>query len=179
MRSRRPNVANPFAKSLEPDRSVNAVKRPPALPFPALPRNGHKPPCPVSIYRPSVFVAGQLSIMLMRTGLIGYVGDCDLGETLVSKEKIEELLRQLHNELAEADNVDAELSEKLRGTAAEIQTALQRQPSLPATIDEAPESESTGVIDQLRDAAERFEDSHPTLTNTVGRIADALSQLGI
>jgi len=117
--------------------------------------------------------------MLMRTRLVGSVGYCDLGETLVSKEKIEELLRQLHNELAEADNVDAELSEKLRGTTAEIQTALQRQSTLPATIDEAPESESTGVIDQLRDAAERFEDSHPTLTNTVGRIADALSQLGI
>jgi hypothetical protein len=124
--------------------------------------------------------------MLIRTRMNGSMGYCDLGETLVSKEKIEELLRQLHNELAEADNVDAELSEKLRGTAAEIQTALQRQPALPATDDEASDndekasgSESTGVIDQLRDAAERFEDSHPTLTNTVGRIADALSQLGI
>lgn len=102
-----------------------------------------------------------------------------MGETLVSKEKIEELLRQLHNELAEAENVDADLSEKLRGTATEIQTALQRQQSLPAVLGESPDAESHGVIDQLRDAAERFEDSHPTLTNTVGRIADALSQLGI
>lgn len=124
--------------------------------------------------------------MLIRTRTNGSVGYRDLGETLVSKEKIEELLRQLHDELAEADNVDAELSEKLRGTAAEIQTALQRQPSPSATDDEASgndddasDSESPGVIDQLRDAAERFEDSHPTLTNTVGRIADALSQFGI
>jgi len=115
----------------------------------------------------------------MRPRLHVPVGYCDFGETLVSKEKIEELLRQLHNELAEADNVDADLSEKLRGTAVEIQTALQRQQSLSAVLGESPDTESHGVIDQLRDAAERFEDSHPTLTNTVGRIADALSQLGI
>jgi len=115
----------------------------------------------------------------MRTRLHRWGGYCDFGETLVSKEKIEELLRQLQNELAEADNVDADLSEKLRATATEIQTALHRQPPLPAVMGESPDAESAGVIDQLRDAAERFKDSHPTLTNTVGRIADALSQLGI
>jgi hypothetical protein len=107
------------------------------------------------------------------------LGYRDFGEILVSKEKIEELLRQLHNELAEANNVDAELSERLRGTAAEIQAAIQRQQPLPTTLDKTTDAEEAGVINQLRDAAERFEDSHPTLTNTVGRIADALSQLGI
>lgn len=117
--------------------------------------------------------------MLMRSRLNSSTGNRDSGETLVSKEKIEELLRQLHNELAEADDVDADLSEKLRGTATEIQTALARQQSLPEVLGDSDDAESPGVIDQLRDAAERFEDSHPTLTNTVGRIADALSQLGI
>jgi len=103
----------------------------------------------------------------------------DFGETLVSKEKIEDLLRQLHDELAEAEDVDADLSEKLRGAAAEIQTALERQYPMEDVSDSQTEGEPGGVIEQLRDAAERFEDSHPTLTNTVGRIADALSQLGI
>lgn len=98
----------------------------------------------------------------------------------MSKEKIEELLKQLHDELAAADNVDSELGQKLRGTAAEIQSALERQPTSHSTSDQDQDHPSQGgVIDQLRDAAERFEDSHPTLTNTVGRIADALSQLGI
>lgn len=97
----------------------------------------------------------------------------------MSKEKIEELLRQLHDELAEAEDVDADLSEKLRGAAVEIQTALERQQPLEEIADDQADDQPVGVIEQLREAAERFEDSHPTLTNTVGRIADALSQLGI
>ena len=92
----------------------------------------------------------------------------------MSKEKIVELLRQLHAELAVAEDLDSELSDQLRAATAEIEEVLEREEE----SSEA-ESESPGVIDQLRDAAERFEDSHPSLTNTVGRIADALSQLGI
>jgi len=102
-----------------------------------------------------------------------------LGESLVSKEKIAELLQQLHIELADADDLDAETSAQLRAASTEIRDALEREEPVQWVNSDSREEEPSTVIDQLRGAAERFEDSHPTLTNTVGRIADALAQLGI
>lgn len=89
----------------------------------------------------------------------------------MNKEKIAELLRQLHHELGDTEGLDQELADQLRAATQEIETVLGGEKGLA--------SAEPGVIDQLRQAAEQFEDSHPALTNTVGRIADALSQLGI
>ena len=92
----------------------------------------------------------------------------------MSKERLAELLHQLQVELADTDDLDAELSERLRATTAEVHQVLEREEA-----DAASEDSAQSLISQLRQAATRFEDSHPALTNTVGRIADALAQLGI
>lgn len=92
----------------------------------------------------------------------------------MNKDKIAQLLNQLHAELGDADGVDPALSERLRAATAALEEVLRGDPAVAAE----PEHPH-GMIEQLRDAATQFEDSHPTLTNTVGRIADALSQLGI
>lgn len=92
----------------------------------------------------------------------------------MNKDKIAQLLNQLQAELGDADGLDPALSEQLRSTTAAIQEVLERDEAV-ADEQEHPQ----GMIEQLREAATQFEDSHPTLTNTVGRIADALSQLGI
>lgn len=92
----------------------------------------------------------------------------------MSKERLADLLQQLQVELSNTDDLDAELSEQLRATTTEIRQALERDDAA-----EPIEDDSQGMIAQLRQAAARFEDSHPALTNTVGRIADALAQLGI
>ena len=39
--------------------------------------------------------------------------------------------------------------------------------------------EHESLADRLRNAAGHFEESHPTLTAAVGRIADALSAIGV
>ena len=41
------------------------------------------------------------------------------------------------------------------------------------------ESGSAGIVDRLRGAMGRFEEDHPSLTAAVGRIADALANLGV
>jgi len=92
----------------------------------------------------------------------------------MSKERLADLLHQLQVELSSTEDLDQELSEQLRAATAEIRQALDREQSEPAADDS-----SQSMISQLRHAATRFEDSHPALTNTVGRIADALAQLGI
>jgi DNA repair ATPase RecN len=92
----------------------------------------------------------------------------------VSKQRLAALLHQLHVELSEADDIDESLGAQLRAATAEIRQVLERD-----EFDRTAAAPATGMIDQLRQAANRFEDSHPALTNTVGRVADALSQLGI
>lgn len=92
----------------------------------------------------------------------------------MSKERLSELLHQLQVELDATENLDEQVSEQLRGLTAEIRQTLQ-QDAVARPAADAPQ----GAIAQLRQAATRFEDTHPALTNTVGRIADALAQLGI
>jgi hypothetical protein len=41
------------------------------------------------------------------------------------------------------------------------------------------EDDPDGIVDDLRDEITRFEASHPTLANAIGRAADALSALGL
>lgn len=80
-----------------------------------------------------------------------------------------EILDELHATLEDAPEVGEEGRAALRKAAAEIRDAL-----------ECPDAErSESLTDQLQDAVERFEVAHPQLTQIVGRIADALSDLGI
>ena len=82
---------------------------------------------------------------------------------------LREELETLRNELAEGPDLDAESRELLAGLAADIERVLEDD----AAAGEVP------LAEQLADAAERFEASHPRLTALVGRIANALSNLGI
>lgn len=98
----------------------------------------------------------------------------------MSKQRLAELLQQLREELTEADDIDAEVDAWLRTASREIEDVLARDATEADT--KPPDIEpkrARGLIAQFREAADRFEDSHPALTNTVGRIADALAQLGI
>ena len=84
------------------------------------------------------------------------------------RQSLEETLAQLRDLLANAADLDQSQREKLRQTVTEIQEIL----------DDA-EVDSSGLANRLFHAARHFEHSHPTITNTIGRIADILAQMGI
>lgn len=84
------------------------------------------------------------------------------------RQQLDEALTQLHQQLADADHLDRDQVAALRATVAEIQAVLERE-----------ERSETSLAARMREAARHFEDSHPTLTNTVGRVADMLAQMGI
>ncbi len=89
----------------------------------------------------------------------------------MERQQLHERLKELHAELEDAPSVDTESRELLRSLVDDIREMLK---------DSGAETlEPHGVTDQLREAARRFEESHPTLATTVGRVADALSNLGI
>ena len=82
---------------------------------------------------------------------------------------LEDILDELHAALEEAPEIGEDGRVALREAADEIRAALA-----------APEDERSGSLgDQLSAAVERFEVAHPQLTQLVGRVADALSDLGI
>ena len=66
------------------------------------------------------------------------------------------------------DELDAADRERLRKSVDEIQASLDRH-----------DVSSKSLADRLNEATDRFSESHPVLTQTVGRVADMLAQMGI
>ncbi len=86
------------------------------------------------------------------------------------KQKLEELLEQLHAELGDAESLDEQSRQRLRAMAHEIESAV------------GPE-EDTGLaadtLSQLEETALSIESEYPRLSAVIGNIADTLAKLGI
>jgi hypothetical protein len=81
------------------------------------------------------------------------------------QEPLDQLLADLRRAIdaGEGGEVDREELARLAG---EVERRLR-------------EDDDEGVVDELREEVTRFEVSHPTLANAIGRAADALSALGL
>lgn len=84
------------------------------------------------------------------------------------RQSLEETLRELHEQLDAAGDLDAEQLAMLRGAASEIEQ----------TLDRADVSSHT-IAQRLQEESLSFSQSHPVLVETIGRIADLLSRMGI
>jgi hypothetical protein len=87
----------------------------------------------------------------------------------MTSENLREMLERLRAELARADAVDESSRELLRAVDADIHGVLER------SGERQPES----LTERLRETVERFEDTHPALTEAVGRVLDQLAKMGI
>lgn len=90
------------------------------------------------------------------------------------RQTLDETLQHLHDLLVHSEGLDESQRERLRQMVDEIRHVLDK--SSPETDFG---SESAGLGIRLVNAANQFEHSHPTITNTIGRIADILAQMGI
>ena len=86
---------------------------------------------------------------------------------------LRETLEQLHTELKCADTIDERSRELLRGVLADIEDLLEHNQNQKRGTQ--PES----IIEQLREVVRAFETTHPTLTNAINGVADALAKMGI
>lgn len=84
------------------------------------------------------------------------------------REELEETIRQLRAELENTEHMDA-------SEAAELQRALDE---ISSSLDK-PETSSASLAEMLNEQTRAFQKSHPVLTQTVGRLADMLAQMGI
>lgn len=87
------------------------------------------------------------------------------------KQRLRADLERLQEELERSPGVDPKARELVSEIARDVEALLESA----ASSDDDKET----LADRLRSAAGHFEESHPSLTAAVGRIADALSALGI
>jgi len=83
---------------------------------------------------------------------------------------LKDIIDELREALDAPDDLDDDLRVELRSAAQEILEAL----------DPEHERELTSSLrERLTNSLERFQESHPRVTAAIGRLADALSDLGI
>lgn len=90
----------------------------------------------------------------------------------MKKERLRETIRDLRAELAKAEPVDARLRERVRGMLDEIESSIDGDGEIPA-------HRHAQFLEHLTESARHFEESHLSLTLAVGRVIDALSNIGI
>jgi ABC-type transporter Mla subunit MlaD len=86
------------------------------------------------------------------------------------KEQLKETLRSLAQQIEDANDIAPDVEQRLKDAVDEIHEALAGKP---------PEGALESLKSALSDAADDFEDSHPTLASTLGRLGDLLSRVGL
>jgi hypothetical protein len=84
----------------------------------------------------------------------------------VSDQELRRRLEELHNELSEVGEVDADLERLLADIRSDIEVVMER-------------SGQHTLGDRLGEAVERFEESHPRLASAMGAVIDQLARMGI
>ena len=84
------------------------------------------------------------------------------------REQLDDALRQLHTALESIENLEADEQQRLRQAVSEISETLDEK-----------HVDSAGLAKMLQEQTDAFQESHPVLTQTVGRVADMLAQMGI
>ena len=85
-------------------------------------------------------------------------------------EKLKATISELESELESLESIDPETRDVLEEAMQDIQTALDKD------VDQL---EHDSLATRLKEAAEEFESSHPTLFGVVTRMIDTLGQMGI
>jgi hypothetical protein len=85
------------------------------------------------------------------------------------RHALHETLEQLHDELEQTRSLDPDSRAQLEELLVEIRALLDRSGG----------GDHASFVERLRQATRHFEESHPTLTAAVGRVADALANMGI
>ena len=87
-------------------------------------------------------------------------------ENAVSDQELHRTLKELHRELAEVGDVDADLEQLLTEIRGDIEAVMDRRAH-------------HSMTERLRQAAERFEVSHPHLAAAMGAVIDQLARIGV
>ena len=90
----------------------------------------------------------------------------------MDNQELGKLLEQLHSEIEHTESIDEKGREQLRDLAADIGDLLARSDNEQTQAQES-------VLERLEDSISYLEVTHPTLTQTLSRVLETLSNAGI
>lgn len=90
----------------------------------------------------------------------------------MDKQELRKLLDQLHSEIENAESIEDSDREQLRHLAGDIGDLLARSSS--RTVKAQPP-----LLERMEDSISYLEVTHPTLTQTLSKIIETLSNAGI
>jgi len=90
----------------------------------------------------------------------------------MAKKKLHKTIRELHAELKKTKTADKNVHAHIQRLLLEID-ALSHEPG------EIPLDRYRKLLERLRESAQHFEQEHLSLSLAVGRVIDALSNMGI
>lgn len=94
---------------------------------------------------------------------------------MAPQKQLRESIEHLRDELASGDPLSPEDRALLENVLGQVSNAVDVAEAEP----EEDSSFAEELFDDLREIGDRFEETHPNLALVIGRIANALSQLGI
>lgn len=97
----------------------------------------------------------------------------------MEREHLKQRLEELHAQLRAGGEIDAETQGLLQQLADDIDALLLTVEAPQGDDQSSRESERQSLLDRLMAVGSEFEESHPTLAATIGRVANALSNIGI
>ncbi len=86
------------------------------------------------------------------------------------REQLRSRLAELHTELERTHEVDADSRRLLGEVLEDIHKLLEEEEGA---------HEPPSLVERLREATRDFEEAHPQLAATVGRVVDTLANMGI
>ncbi|SFJ66404.1 DUF4404 family protein [Planctomicrobium piriforme] len=95
----------------------------------------------------------------------------------MEREQVKATLQQLHQQIRSGGPVDPETQALLQQLADDVNLLLQKSANPGAVKTVEPEQQS--VLDRLLSFTDEFADTHPQLAEAIGRVATALSRIGI
>ena len=90
----------------------------------------------------------------------------------MDNQELGKLLEQLHSEIEHTESIDEKGRERLRDLATDIGDLLARS-------DDKQTQSQTSLLERLEDSISYLEVTHPTLTQTLSRVLETLSNAGI
>ena len=91
----------------------------------------------------------------------------------MDNQELRKLLEQLHGEIEHTESIDEKGREQLRDLATDIGDLLAR------SDDEQAHTQAASLLERLQDSISYLEVTHPTLTQTLSRVLETLSNAGI
>lgn len=88
----------------------------------------------------------------------------------MEKQRLQELLVQLHEELEQTETVDERTGEVLADLKKDISRLVHE--------DTVMEEEQEGLTERLGDAVDHFEEDHPKLSMVIQHVLDSLARMG-